>query len=284
MKILKCKIVCLSILLFSLMLHAGIVCSKDYTVVDIVGDSISVGANPDFYDQKISYGWVHMLFGVGDGALPPPQTYTIDSLWPGIKKFNSSRSGTKASDWVTSSILLFTPVLNHHPDLVIVMIGGNDFLKYINDNQITQEEMDEFRFNLETIIDILRSIDPEPDVILLDYYDLADGYSQNLLPHLAKYRWITQATEEGNRIIHETAKNKGVYLVSIYDAFLHHAYGMTIGDTKHTMPMFFRFSLSCFDVHPITAGHAAIYTLVYQRLKEFKNNEFLAAKNWSFYP
>jgi len=256
--------------------------ARDFTVFDIVGDSVSAGVNPDYYAPYKNYGWAHILFGEGGGSLPPPVADTITSLWPGIVKYNSAISGSKASGWAATPSAPMTTVLGHHPDLVVVMIGGNDLLAFGADGIVTQQEMEAYRQDLDTIITRLQANTPRPEVILVDYYDLADGYSANLSPYLATYRGLSQAVLQGNQVIHDVAGAKGARLVSIYDAFLHHAYGGELGDTGHLAPDYFRMPLSAFDIHPITAGHAAIHALVYQKLLELKT-EPVKAQAWVLY-
>lgn len=258
--------------------------AEEYAVFDIVGDSVSAGANPDFYSIPAAYGWAQILFGEGGCDLPPPVEDTIQKLWPDIQLYNSSVSGSKASDWVSTRTSYLPTVLNqHNPDLVVVMIGGNDFIEYGADGLITAQEFEEFRTNLETIVDRLQSNLPKPEVILVDYYDLADGYSEFVPPELSDYTGISTATLAGNSIIREVADEKGTHCVSIYDAFLHHAYGVQLGDPDHLEPNYFWMkSLPHVDVHPVTEGHRVIYSRIYQKLSVLKGSPF-AGRSWFLY-
>ena len=96
--------------------------SKEYQVFDVVGDSISFGTNPELG----TYGWVQMLFGQKFGTTVPAKTNTIFTLWAGITNWNSSVSGSTAAEWSMDKKHYLTTVKNHHPDLVVVYIGGND--------------------------------------------------------------------------------------------------------------------------------------------------------------
>lgn len=255
--------------------------AKDYAVFDVVGDSISYGINRDY--PLGAYGWVHMMSGQGGGAYPTPKTLTINTLWPGITKYNSAISGSRASDWAATPTTPLTTVLNHHPDLVVVFIGGNDFLAYCADGTVTAAELAQYRHNLETILDRLRANTPRPDIIVVDYYDLADGYSANLPGLFAAYRALSQAAVNGNQIIHEVAQEKGVQQLTIYNDFLHHGYGGTLGDSNHLSPDYFPMPMTTnFDIHPVTAGHSAIYEAMYAKLRQMKETT-LRASGWINY-
>jgi lysophospholipase L1-like esterase len=256
--------------------------AREFTTFDVVGDSISAGVNPSFYSSMQAYGWVQMLFGEGGGTLPTPMTNTLQTLWPGITQYNSAISGSKASDWAPVNSSYMTTVLNHHPDLVVVMIGGNDYLADIADGTFTSAEVAAYRTNLETIIDRLRANTPRPQLILVDYYDLADGYSANVPALYSQYRAFSPGTVQANQVIHDVAEQKGTELVSIYDSFFHHAYGGALGDTGHLSPDYFRMPITSLDIHPITVGHQVIYQLVYAKLQSLKD-ERLAAHSWELY-
>jgi lysophospholipase L1-like esterase len=241
--------------------------AREYTAFDVVGDSISAGVNPDCTPGL--YGWVHRLFGQAGCGQPAPAA-TLTNLWPGILAYNSAVPGSRAADWAAPGSPLMCTVTNHHPDLVVVFIGGNDGLAYAADGVITPEEREQFRTNLTAIIRTLQSGTPPPELVVVNYYDLFDGFSTNLPPLFAVYRAASQAAVEGNRLIAETAASNGCFFVNIYDDFLHHAYGAELGDSNHLSPDYFRLPLALFDIHPVTAGHAAIHALVYERLQELK--------------
>jgi lysophospholipase L1-like esterase len=260
------------VLLIALLAVAGLCGSsfaREYSVADVVGDSVSDGVNPDCYPLLERYGWVHMLYGMYGTSNSPPQL-TITNLWPSISRNNSAVSGSRAWEWAdTISYPYLTNVISHHPDLVFVMIGGNDFLSYVSDGVVTPEESAQYQTNLTTIIETLQGQTPVPEIVMIGYYDLFDGYSTNPLVPSA-YRTLSQAVPAANTMIRDIALAHGCFFVSVYEDFMHHAYGAELGDTNHLAPDYVRTPLANFDIHPVTAGHLEIYDLVYARLQEFK--------------
>ncbi|MFB3894680.1 MAG: SGNH/GDSL hydrolase family protein [bacterium] len=255
--------------------------AKDYTVFDIVGDSISAGVNPDYSGD---YGWVQMLFGLGTTG-SPPKSNTIYTLWSNITVYNSARSGSTAIQWSADYSSWLTGVKNHHPELVVVYIGGNDFLAYSAAGPITDTEFNIYRNNLRTIIDALHNNTPNPDIILVNYYDLFDGYSRNLPSAFSTYTSLSDIVIRGNQVIEEVAIEKGCSLVTVYPNFMHHCYGVDLipGDTQHLSPDFVkRPLLSNFDIHPNTNGHNQIYNNVYAQLVTLKNAT-TSVDHWMLY-
>lgn len=242
--------------------------ARDYLVFDVVGDSVSAGVNPDYYPIFQPYGWVHMLFGQqGTGAVPPEAGIT--NLWPGIVLHNSSVPGSKASEWAdTNGYPYMNIVRSHQPDLVAVMIGGNDCLAYGADGILSESEKTEYRTNLVRIVQMLRDNSPVPDVVILGYYDLFDGLSTNLPPAYSNYLQMSAATVEGNEIIRNVASSNQSFHVSVYEDFMHHCYGSGIGDVDHLAPDYVRTPLVDFDVHPVTEGHRAIFGAFLRALYE----------------
>jgi len=265
------KLLILLLIIFSLVLYLQ---AKNYTCFDVVGDSISAGVNPD----DGHYGWVHMLFGEGD----PPKENTIDDLFPGIAKHNSAVSGSTAQQWASTSSSYMETVLNHHPDLVAVYIGGNDFLwDYCIDGQFTQAEIDEYTNNLRTIINKLQSNTPRPDIFLITYYDLFDGESENLPSPFEHYRIVSEGTIIGDSIIAQVASEKGCYLVDIYDDFMYHCYGVDISSSTHYSPDYVdRPLIPNFNIHPNTAGHNKIYEEVFAKLQQLSET---FSPSWQLY-
>ena len=239
--------------------------ARDYQVFDVVGDSISAGVNP----ACGGYGWVNMLFGESGCGYPAP-TNTLTNLWPAITSHNSAVSGSKARDWAWAQPSYMQTVSNHHPDLVVVFIGGNDGLAYAADGIYSEVEREEYRTNLISIVQQLRNNDPIPEIVLVDYYDLFDGFSTNLPSPYEGYRVLSAATVGGNAIIEGIAESNGCFFADIYDSFFHHCYGSALGDTQHLSPDYVRTPLSSFDIHPVTAGHAAIHEQIYNALVELK--------------
>jgi lysophospholipase L1-like esterase len=232
--------------------------ARDYLVFDVVGDSVSAGVNPDYYPVFQPYGWVHMLFGQQGTSTVPPEA-GITNLWPGIVLHNSAVSGSKASEWVdTGGYPYMEAVRSHQPDLVAVMIGGNDFLFYGEDGVLSEAERTEYRTNLAQIVQLLRDNTPVPDIVILGYYDLFDNLSTNLPPAYSNYFRMSAATVDGNEIIHNVASSNQCFYLSIYEDFMHYCYGAEIGDADHLVPDYVRTPLLDLDIHPVTAGHRAI--------------------------
>ena len=237
---------------------------RNYEVFDVVGDSISAGVNPGCG----TYGWVQMLFGqsaCGQDATAE----TLTNLWPGITAYNSAVSGSTARDWAWAQPAYLQTVSNHHPDLVVVFIGGNDGLAYASGGY-TEQEKGEFRTNLVTIIQQLRNNTPVPDIVVANYYDLFDGLSTNLPAGYSNYRALSSVVVTGNQVIAEIASGNGCFHVDVHAEFLHHAYGAELGDAGRLVPDYVRTPLAAFDIHPVTAGHDAIRRLMFRRLSELK--------------
>jgi predicted amidohydrolase len=213
------------------------------TIFDIVGDSVSAGTNPEL---TVDHGWVDMLFGEGGGSLPPPKPETIFTLWPSIEVHNSAVSGSTAAQWAAPGSALLQTVLDHQPDLVVVMIGGNDF---------------------RAIVDQLQALPSQPDIILADYYDLFDGLSVNLPFPFTVYQGLSAGVIVGNQVIHDVGAEKGSPVVSIHDDFFHHCYGREFGDTEALDPPYVLLPIFNFNIHPVTAGHSAIYDEVFAELE-----------------
>jgi lysophospholipase L1-like esterase len=258
------------------LLSTVMICSlcqaRDYSVIDIVGDSVSDGINPDFYLQLQKYGWAHMLYGQ-PGPVDPPSEFAITNLWPEITKHNSAVSGSTAAEWAdtNSPPAYLATVLANHPDLVVIMIGGNDFLAYVEDGSFSYQEMQEYETNLNRIIGILRNNTPVPEIVMVDYYDLADGLSPQLPPAYANYRPMSSAVVAGNQLLRDIAASNGCFFVDIYDDFMHHCYGTELGDTNHLSPDYVRTPLALLDIHPVTPGHQKICELVYRQFEVLKD-------------
>lgn len=251
--------ICVFISMLSFFISAN---AKDYQKLDIVGDSISHGVNPAVGDNS---GWAQMMTGeYGSEA-------TVYQIWPGISVNNQAVSGSRASDWAGSGYAPMLSVIAHKPDLAVVYIGGNDLLAYAIDGQLTETEKTAFRTNLRTIINTLQAITPPPDIIMVNYYDLFDGYSANLPLLFSSYRIASEGIIAGNQIIKDVADEKGCFLIdNIYSLFMHHAYGGELGDTGHISPDYVRTPIINFDIHPVTAGHRVIYQQIYNKFLEFK--------------
>jgi lysophospholipase L1-like esterase len=158
------------------------------------------------------------------------------------------------------------------PDLVVVMIGANDYFAGAADGDFTQAEIETYRTNLVTIVTALRAGSPPPEIVLVGYYDLFDGLSDHALVPAA-YRGLSAAVLAANELIAATAAALGCFYVGIHADFMHHAYGEALGDTQHLKPAYVRLPLAplTFDIHPVTAGHRAICRRVYETLAALKS-------------
>jgi len=249
--------------------------AKEYAVIDIIGDSISSGTNPEIGGN---FGWVNMLFGESGFGIPA-KTNTVFSLWPGIQVHNSAVSGSRASQWADDWNGNLSAVKSRQPDLVVVYIGGNDFLYYIEDGVMTSAELAEYEANLTAIVTDLQNNDPVPDIILATYYDMFDGHSHNLDGAMGKYINSSEIVPRGNTVIADVAASNNCYLIDgIYGAFFHRGYGAELGDQNSISPAFMDTPLTRFDVHPITPGHSAIHDLFFEKLAYLK--QFAVPENW----
>jgi len=269
------------------MVVAGSVAAREYARFDVVGDSDSRGVNPEL---ETHYGWVHMLFGEGGGDLPEPSTRTLQSLWPGIEMRNSAVSGSTAAQWQDDALSpSLQDVMDRGPDLVAVMIGGNDFLAYfLSDGEFSESEQELYRTHLTAIIDRLQAGNPRPDILLLNYYDLADNQSGwlQLVPGYSIYAGLSQDVIVATNIIREVAEAKGCYHIDIYTEFMYHCYGIDInGFSRHDEPDYVKrpldlLDLTTGDIHPVTAGYRAIHLKVYEQLKLLKAINDAVPETW----
>jgi lysophospholipase L1-like esterase len=246
---------------------------RDYAIIDVVGDSISEGYNPDYSIATATTGWVHMLYGQADWT-NAPGTATITNIWPGITFYNSSQAGSRASDWADDVNGWLSAVVAHDPDLVVLYLGGNDLIQDYGSGGFSAIEQDQYRADLYTIIDALRTNGSQPDIVMPDYYDLLDGQSTTLPPPYDQYADAAAAVAVCNDVIRSVAAEKGCFAVDgVHAAFLYHCYGSdVVPKSKHLSPDYVaRPLLTSFDIHPVTEGHGAIYELVYGVLGELKS-------------
>jgi lysophospholipase L1-like esterase len=258
---------CAMALLFAIATSAT---ARDYSVISIVGDSVSEGWNPDYSRSHATTGWVHRL----TGQAGPPYSWNITNLWAGAVVYNHAVGGSEASEWAdTNAFPYLTYVLADCPDLAIVMIGANDFFGYAADGAVTADEVAAYEANLRSIIHALQSITPAPDILVLGYYDMFDGLSQNLPLFFSAYRMASAATLAGNQLIEEIALAHGCFFVCMQSCFMHHCYGCYLGDAVHVSPHYVLVTgnPADVDVHPVTAGHNAICEAVYGALGELKD-------------
>lgn len=271
-------------LLFILLMAATVLEAKEYHVIDIAGDSISSSYNPDYSTSEDSYGWVDMLYGLGGGNYPAPKEDTIDDLWPDIVKYNTAEAGSKASEWQPGS-LYFERIRLHQPDLVVLLLGGNDLIQdYMGDGEFSAGEVAEYEANLTNIVSEIKSFESNPDILMLYYYDLFDGDSKELPLLLEILHGMTRATVDGNFAIQRVANAYHCELVDIYTPFFFHCYGRELDASYYLDPCYVETPLSKFDIHPNTDGHKKIYETVYERLMKLKNMpETTFAANWSLF-
>jgi len=246
----------------------GLICAaalaaqgKEYAVFDVIGDSISAGNNP----EQPGLGWVQMLEGAD------ATTNTLESLWPGIEINNSASSGSTAEEWAADFGGRLSAVKERNPDLVVIFIGGNDLTTYIEGNRLETAEAEEYRTHLTSIVTHLQNNTPTPELVLIQYYDLFDGFSKNLTGEQQGKTNATEAVTILNQIIQEVAASNECHWVdSVHENFLHHGYGAELGDTNHLVPDYLNIPLANFDVHPITAGHRKIHELIFKKLDYLK--------------
>ena len=242
--------------------------------VSVIGDSISEGINPVYSKYSPTYGWVHMINGKSYSTNTAPYP-NIHSIWPEtwVVLSNFALSGSTASLW--NNIHFLQPVIDFDPDIVIVFIGGNDVLYYIKDGVIDDSEQAELSNNFCGILDILTNNLTNTKIVLVDYYDLADGYSMTLTnPYYSSYSYYSNLSAYvalANSSISNIALERGCYFVDIYKRFMHHCYGKYLGDTGSLTPIYVYEPIEDFDIHPVTSGHRKICDEVLVTLKNITN-------------
>ena len=255
--------------------------------VAIIGDSISAGCNPELatraekYDKR--YGYAQMLAGeTYDGIAVPSKN--IYNIWENAELKNFSIIGSQASEWNKDSSSSenwhkwdseFKKVLEFTPDIAVIYLGANDIFAYIgNDGKITSEEYIELRTNITGIIEQLKAKNNNIKIVLIGYYDMFDGRSSLAAKaspeYFAGFADMSSIVVNGNKMIKEIATAEGANFVDIYTPFLNHGYGKALGNTNAALPLYLTGNLLTFDIHPITAGHKAIYEKVYSTLESIK--------------
>lgn len=275
--------------LLIIMLFVFIGCSSEKTSdnnneiqvkIAIIGDSISAGCNPDISEYKENYekryGWVDMLngskySGVSHSIKP------ITTIYKNSIIANYSIIGSKASEWSNDYSENsswkewdneFKKVVNFNPDIVIIYLGGNDFLEYLEDGVITELEWKELENSLRDIITKLKLNNENTKIYLLGYYDLFDTVSSGLksMSSFAIYQDFSKYTIEGNNIIKKISTDENIIYLDVYDEFMGHCYGRYLGGEDKKNPMYFKSSILNFDIHPVTNGHEKIAEIVYNGL------------------
>ncbi|MBN1516402.1 SGNH/GDSL hydrolase family protein [Candidatus Sumerlaeota bacterium] len=255
--------------------------ARGFTSIDIVGDSISDGANPQIPAIQ-DKGWVAMLYG--DFEEEP----AIQNLWPGIARHNHAVPGSKASEWADAAYPAMQQVLQEIPDLAVVYLGINDLYAYIQDADevFSTSDQEAFRQDLSTIIDLLQALPATPEILVLNQYDLLDGVSESIPPGHPLYflRHYSSGVQTMNAIVAEVAALKECHLLDIHPEWFHHAYGKDFGDAPLDPPYV---HMDYYDVHPNTEGHRVIYRKVYAALRSIKESEAnegqLRINDWQFY-
>ena len=102
--------------------------------------------------------------------------------------------------------------------------------------------------------------------IIVNYYDLFDGLSSCLNSDFSDMREYSYYTIILNQIIAELASQHNCRHVDVYSLFMHHCYGGEVGDNEHLYPEYLNTPLLNYNIHPVTAGHEAIYNEIYHVL------------------
>jgi lysophospholipase L1-like esterase len=254
--------------------------------VAIIGDSISDGCNPelstsvDGYAKR--YGYAQMLEGISYEGIERPAK-TIYNIWENTEFKNFSITGSEAAEWNNDSSNStkwhtwdkeFAKVLDFNPDVAVIYIGANDILGYIyNDGVITTAEWNELKANLKGIVDQLQAKNKDIKIVMVGYYDMFDGYSKVAAaasPNFGAFGDMSTIVLEGNKIIKDVATEEEATYVETYSTFMNHGYGAFLGNQTPLQPFYFTNNITTFDIHPVTAGHKAIYEKVYSALESIK--------------
>jgi len=251
--------------------------AKEYQRFDILGDSISdsdfISTNP----SEARYNWANMLtsnaFSTTAGAL---KSNTVYKFWANIVVSNHALQGATADAWATPGFSLMSKITNWLPQLVVVFIGGNDFL--FDPDNFNEAKQEEYRTNLFKIINTLRNNkEVVPDIILVNYYDLFDGRSKEITAAaLLQYTNMSEAAVIANQIIKEVSEEKHCYLVDmVFSNFYYHCYGKytgAAGVAEHLDPFYVLNNPggTAFDIHPITPGHEKISERIFEKLELLK--------------
>ena len=255
--------------------------------IAIIGDSISDGCNPELSTSGENYakryGYAQMLKGISYEGIERPAK-TIYNIWDNAELKNCSITGSQAAEWNKDSSNStkwhtwdkdFAKVLDFNPDIAVVYLGANDIFGYIyNDGVITTAEWDELKANLKGIVDQLQAKNKDIKIVMVGYYDMFDGYSKVAAAvspkNFGAFGDMSTIIIAGNKIINDIATEEGATYVETYSTFMNHGYGGFLGNVKKESPLYFTGSMETFDIHPVTAGHKAIYEKVYSALESIK--------------
>ena len=224
--------------------------------VAVIGDSISFGINP----EAGTNGWVHILSN-NSGSIWADTACVIG---------NFAISGDTAAGWNNTGKI--QPVIDFHPDIVIVFIGANDLFGYLSDGVFDSSEKTALSNNYYGIINKVTNGASNAQLVIVNYYDLFDGQSSIITnnPMYSSYFYLSNFsayTVEGNTMFGNFATNLGAKIVNNYTGFMNHCYGQAIGGSGHVSPDYVRMPIIYYDIHPITAGHQLIFSNVLNVLK-----------------
>lgn len=247
--------------------------NEDFSVVKkvaFIGDSVSWGINPDFGTMSFArYGWVQMITGNTTSSPTAPMPNNLSTLWPGVIWKDLSLPGNTIRYFKDDARL--KDVFDYAPDLVFFMLGGNDVLNYLRDGVFNATEKEQLKDNVDSILSKLRAKLPDAKIVVLNYYDLFDTYSDQITQRdLLEYRNLSSATSDSNAMMKDAANRHDCEYIDIHTPFMHHCYGRYLGDGGMLDPAYVKTPLQGFNIHPNTKGHEAIYETVYASLAEMK--------------
>lgn len=227
--------------------------------IAIVGDSISQGVNPE---TRRRYGWVEMITQTPDEDGNIIEVSSIYDIFHRAYIRNFSRGGSKAVDWAHNPKYL-EQVLEFNPDIVVIYLGGNDFLEMLRKDMDYQSSLEQIVTNINKIANLMKEKSPDVTIINAGYYDLFDGKSENLIGPFKDYKQMSQLFITINSLLSENADKNGYFYVDISDIFSGHAYGSEVSLIKNNLP-YVRLPLSKFDIHPNTLGHKKLAEAFYK--------------------
>jgi len=238
--------------------------------VAFIGDSVTWGINPDLGPMSFArYGWAQMLTGNASASPGPTKTQNLTTLWPNVTWKDFSLPGNTIRYYKEDARI--KEVFDYAPDLVFFMLGGNDLLNYLRDGVLNATENAQLTDNVDYILSKIRSNLPDAKIVVLNYYDLFDTFSDKITQRdLLEYRNLSTATSESNVMMKDTAIRYGCHNIDIYQPFMHHCYGRYMGDVGMLVPPFVKTPLDGFNIHPNTNGYEMIYETVYTELARLK--------------
>jgi lysophospholipase L1-like esterase len=147
----------------------------------------------------------------------------LDSLYEGRARVINTAKSTECSRWGLEHVQ--QRVVAHDPDLVFLEFSMNDaFEEYA-------VSLEEARSNLESIIDTIRTHNPECEFVLM-VMNAIEGKSAGYRPRLEEY----------NQVYRDVAGRRGLPLIDHYPAWLalrendHDAFARYVPDGLHPSP------------------------------------------------